>query len=57
MAIGTVKEQLKLLQAEKRIEEEKVTPETLLSDGKVSRIVKEGEKMCIRDRNKIYKQH
>ena len=43
MAIGTVKEQLKLLQAEKRIEEEKVTPETLLSDGKVSRIVKEGE--------------
>ena len=43
MAIGTVKEQLKLLQAEKRIEEEKATPETLLSDGKVSRIVKEGE--------------
>ena len=42
-AVGTVKEQIKSSQGEKIIQEEKVTPETLLSDGKVSRIVKEGE--------------
>ena len=42
-AVGTVKEQLKLLQGEKIIQEEKVTPETLLSEGKARRTVQLGE--------------
>ena len=37
---GTIKEQIKLLQMESRIEEKEVTPETLLAEGKVSRTVK-----------------
>lgn len=41
--VGTVKEQVKLLQAEKIIKEEKVTTETLLADGKVKRTVQMGE--------------
>ncbi|MFR2787290.1 MAG: Tfp pilus assembly protein FimT/FimU [Clostridia bacterium] len=40
--IGTVKEQLKLLQTEKRIGKEKLTPETLLAEGKAMRRVKVG---------------
>ena len=36
--VGTVKEQVKLLQAEKIIKEEKVTTETLLADGKVEMV-------------------
>ena len=42
-AVGTVKEQIKLLQGEKIIQEEKVTPETLLAEGKVRRTVQLGE--------------
>ena len=42
-AVGTVKEQIKLLQGEKIIQEEKVTPETLLSEGKARRTVQLGE--------------
>lgn len=42
-ALGTVKEQLNLLQAEKRIKEEKVTPESLLAEGKIKRTVQMGE--------------
>ena len=38
--LGTIKEQIKLLQMESRIEEKEVTPETLLAEGKVSRTVK-----------------
>ncbi|MFR3183481.1 MAG: leucine-rich repeat domain-containing protein, partial [Clostridia bacterium] len=39
----TVKEQLKLLQGEKIIQGEKVTPETLLAEGKLRRTVQLGE--------------
>ena len=42
-AVGTVKEQLKLLQGEKIIQGEKVTPETLLAEGKVKRTVRAEE--------------
>ena len=42
-AVGTVKEQLKLLQGEKIIQGEKVTPETLLAEGKVKRTVQAEE--------------
>ena len=42
-AVGTVKEQIKLLQGEKIIQGEKVTPETLLAEGKVRRTVQVGE--------------
>ena len=42
-AVATVKEQLKLLQGEKIIQGEKVTPETLLSEGKARRTVQLGE--------------
>ena len=42
-AVGTVKEQLKLLQGEKMIQGEKVTPETLLAEGKVKRTVRAEE--------------
>ena len=42
-AVGTVKEQLKLLQGEKIIQGEKVTPETLLAEGKLRRTVQLGE--------------
>ena len=42
-AVGTVKEQLKLLQGEKIIQGEKVTPETLLAEGKVKRTVRTEE--------------
>ena len=42
-AVGTVKEQIKLLQGEKIIQEEKVTPETLLAEGKSRRTVQVGE--------------
>ena len=42
-AVGAIKEQLKLLQAEKKIRKEKLTPETLLAEGKVSRTVKEND--------------
>ena len=42
-AVGTVKEQIKLLQGEKIIQEEKVTPETLLAEGKARRTVQVGE--------------
>ena len=42
-AVGTVKEQLKLLQGEKIIQGEKVTPEILLAEGKVRRTVQLGE--------------
>ena len=42
-AVGAVKEQLRLLQIEKRIEEKELTPETLLAEGKVSRTVQEKE--------------
>ncbi len=38
-----MKEQIKLYQAERKIQEEKVTPETLLAEGKVSRRVLEKE--------------
>ena len=38
--LGAIKEQIKLLQMESRIEEKEVTPETLLAEGKVSRTVK-----------------
>ena len=41
--VGTVKEQLKLLQGEKIIQGEKGTPETLLSEGKLRRTVQLGE--------------
>ncbi|MBS5856914.1 MAG: leucine-rich repeat domain-containing protein [Clostridia bacterium] len=42
-AVGTVKEQIKSSQGEKIIQEEKVTPETLLSEGKARRTVQLGE--------------
>ena len=42
-AVGAVKEALKLEQGEKRIEEEELTPETLLAEGKVQRTVQQGE--------------
>ena len=42
-AVGTVKEQLKLLQGEKIIQGEKGTPETLLAEGKLRRTVQLGE--------------
>ena len=42
-AVGTVKEQLKLLQGEKIIQGEKVTPEILLAEGKVKRTVQAEE--------------
>ena len=42
-AVGTVKEQLKLLQGEKIIQGEKVTPEILLAEGKIIRTVQLGE--------------
>ncbi|MFR5313249.1 MAG: leucine-rich repeat domain-containing protein [Clostridia bacterium] len=42
-AVGTVKEQLKLLQGEKIIQGEKVTPEALLAEGKVKRTVRAEE--------------
>ena len=42
-AVGAVKEQLRLLQIEKRIEEKELTPEALLAEGKVSRTVQEKE--------------
>ena len=42
-AIGAVKEGLKLEQGEKVINKEKVTPETLLAEGKVVRTVQQGE--------------
>ena len=42
-AVGTVKEQIKLLQGEKIIQGEKVTPETLLAEGKVKRTVQAEE--------------
>ena len=42
-AVGTVKEQLKLLQGEKIIQGEKVTTEILLAEGKVRRTVQLGE--------------
>ena len=38
--LGTIKEQIKLLQMENRIEEKEITPETLLAEGKVLRTVK-----------------
>ncbi len=38
--LGTIKEQIKLLQIENRIEEKEVIPETLLAEGKVLRTVK-----------------
>ena len=38
--LGAIKEQIKLLQMESRIEEKEVIPETLLAEGKVSRTVK-----------------
>ena len=47
-AVGTVKEQLKLLQGEKIIQGEKITPETLLAEGKVRRTVQ------LRENNKYY---
>ena len=40
-AVGAVKEALKLEQGEKRIEEEQLTPETLLAEGKVQRTVQQ----------------
>ena len=43
-AVGAVKEQLKLYQIEKKMQGEKVTPETLLGEGKVSRKIEEKEK-------------
>ena len=42
-AVGAVKEALKLEQGEKRIEEEELTPETLLAEGKIQRTVQQGE--------------
>ena len=42
-AVGAVKEALKLEQGEKRINEEELTPETLLAEGKVQRTVQQGE--------------
>ncbi len=42
-AVGAVKEALKLEQGEKRINEEELTPETLLTEGKVQRTVQQGE--------------
>ena len=42
-AVGAVKEQLKLYQIEKKLNDQEVTPENLLVEGKVSRTVKEGE--------------
>lgn len=42
-AVGALKEQIKLYQTEKKIQGEKVTPETLLAEGKVSRTVQEKE--------------
>ena len=42
-AVGTVKEQIKLLQGEKIIQGEKVTPEILLAEGKVKRTVQAEE--------------
>lgn len=46
-AVGALKEQIKLYQTEKKIQGEKVTPETLLAEGKVSRTVQEKEDICI----------
>ena len=42
-AVGAVKEALKLEQGAKRINEEELTPETLLAEGKVQRTVQQGE--------------
>lgn len=42
-AVATVKENLQLEQIEKTMDEEEVTPETLLAEGKVKRTVQEGE--------------
>ena len=42
-AVGAVKEALKLEQGEKKINEEELTPETLLAEGKVQRTVQQGE--------------
>ena len=42
-AVGAVKEALKLEQGVKRINEEELTPETLLAEGKVQRTVQQGE--------------
>ena len=42
-ALGTVKEQLRIDQEEKRFDEKELTPETLLAEGKVSRIIQKGE--------------
>ena len=42
-AVGAVKEALRLEQGEKRINEEELTPETLLAEGKVQRTVQQEE--------------
>ena len=42
-AVAAVKENLRLEQIEKTIDEEEVTPETLLAEGRVKRTVQEGE--------------
>ena len=42
-ALGTVKEQLRIYQEEKRFDEKELTPETLLAEGKVSRTIQKGE--------------
>ena len=42
-AVGAVKEQVNLLQIEKKIKNENLTPETLLAEGKVSRTVYTGK--------------
>ena len=42
-ALGTVKEQLRIDQEEKRFDEKELTPETLLAEGKVSRTIQKGE--------------
>ena len=42
-AVATVKENLRLEQIEKTIDEEKVTPETLLAEGRVKRTVQQAE--------------
>ena len=42
-AIGAVKENLKLEQIEKAIDDVEVTPETLLAEGKVKRTVQQAE--------------
>ena len=42
-ALGTVKEQVRLYQIEKKMNEQEVTAESLLAEGKVSRTVQAGE--------------